>query len=197
MLKLTNFVFIDKFLINSTYFNKKTLNFLFLKFYFLLIQKIPFSKSYFFFNFFFYKKLWITFNSFSKNFYYKTSFKKFYKKYFFIDKRYLICYNYNIKSDCIFFLKNNKNFIIKIYFFLFKFLNFKLISFFYFIIKNRYFFNFSFNFFFMNYFNNLNEIKNVYFLNNPFNESIKFDVFIVKSIRNHSNTSLLKFNKVI
>ena len=136
-------------------------------------------------------------NSFSKNFYYKSSFKKFYKKYFFINKEYLICYNYNIKSDFIFFFKNNKNFIIKTYFFLFKFLNFKLISFFYFIIKNRYFFNFSFNFFFMNYFNNLNKIKNVYFLNNSFNESIKFDVFIVKSIRNHSNTSLLKFNEVI
>lgn len=195
MLKLTNFIFNSKLLVNLTYINKKTLNFLFLKFYFLLIQKPSSNKNYFFFNFFFYKKLWITFNFFSKNFCYKTSFKKFYKKYFFISKENFIFYNYNIKTDFIFFLKNNKTCIRKFNPFLFKFLNFKLISFFFYIIKNYYFFNSSLNIFFINYFNNLNKNENYYFTTSTFNNNFK--KFFFKSIRHYSSTSLLEFNKVI
>ena len=197
VLKLINSTFTNKFLVTLMYINKKTLNPLFLKFYFLLIQKPLFNRTYFFFNFFFYKKLWITLNFFTKNFYYKIIFKKFYKKYFFINKENLLCYNYNVKNDCIFFSKNNKNYIIKRNFFFFKFLNFKLISFLFNIIKDYYFFNFYFNIFFINYFTNLNNNENYSLIFNFFNNNNNPGIVIFKSIRHHSNSSLLKFNKLI
>ena len=197
MLKLTNLVFNNKFLITSIYFNKKNSNSFFLKLYFLLTQKEKFNKNYFFFNFFFYKKLWITFNCFSKNFFYNTPSKKFYKKYFFINKKNYVYYNYTIKNDSIFFLKNNKNFIIKNKSLFCKILNFQLILSLFYFIRSFYFFNFYVNFFFINYFNNLNNGKNIWYTHIDSNSNKNHSRAIFKSIRHYSNMSLLAFNKVL
>jgi hypothetical protein len=200
VIKLVNYTFCDNLLLNSIQANFKVLNFLFLKFYVLLVQRSFRINNYFFFNFLFYKKLWLSTNLFLNKNSYKLSFKNFYKKYYFLNYSYMSTYNYMLSHNIIFFLKNNKNSILKKNFF---FLNFiKLNSFFLLLtfFKNLYFFelyvNFWINFFLIN-------LKNFSFFSY---KSLTFRVFknviishkyTVKSIRYFPNTSLLEFNNLI
>lgn len=200
MIKLTNLVFCNNFLINFIYIDVKILNFLFLKFYFLLIKKSLWNDNYFFFNFLFYKKLWLI-NIFIPNkSYYKLSFKKLYKKYYFLTYTSLTHYNYIFSHNVIYFSKNNQNFILKKNIFFLNFLKFNLVLPFVAFFKNWYFFSFHINYWVHYFLLNLNHIR--FFTFSPLTFKIStnsnnFNNYIFKSIRYFSGLSLLKFNNLI
>jgi hypothetical protein len=196
VIKLLKPLFKNKFLFYLFFTNLKITNFLFLKFYFLIIQNYFLFKNYFLFNFFFYKKIWNSKNFLFINFNYKFKFKKFYKKYYFLNLTSFLIYNFNILTASIFFYKNNKNFIFKHNFFFSILLKLKILPFLFNFIKNFYFLNFYFNKLLLNYIINLNTkffLFNDYKVIKTYNNSNYF----FKSIRQFSNYPLLTFNNLI
>lgn len=200
MIKLTNLIFYNNFLINSIYIDIKVLNFLFLKFYFLLIQRSFWISNYFFFNFLFYKKLWFRDSFIPNKCFYKFSFKKLYKKYYFLTCTSLIHYNYIFSHNIIYFSKSNQNFILKKNFSFLNFLKFNLFSPLFFFFKNLYFFNFHVNYWVHYFLINLNRTHSFFTYLPTFKiltSANNFNNYIFKSIRCFSNLSLLKFNNLI
>lgn len=197
VIKMINFIFINKFTLNSTWINIKILNLKFLKFYFLVIQKIPVIKSYFFFNFLFYKKLWSTSIVFLFKPFCRSFLKKHYKRYYFLTHSSFFFYNFTIFNNFILFFKNNKNYIFKQNLTLTNFLNFKLLLFFYNFIQNHYFFNFFINTHLVTYLHNLNFNINLLVLSKTSKKQKTSINFIFNSLRQPSIKSLLNFNKLI
>lgn len=200
MIKLLTSVLNTYAVFNFIYFKFQNLNFLFLKFFFLILNTSRYQTNHFFFNFFFYKKIWNNSNKFDLNFNYKFNLFKSQKKYqFLISKSTLdYFYNVNILNPLILFFKNNKNFLTKSNLFnttFFKISQFLNLSFDFY--KKNNFFNFFFIYCLNSYFSIFN-LKNKFLFHSSLLKSLKsFNFNKSYSIRFLNKPSLLLFNKKI